>query len=159
VAEAHAWKTERGVPQIVYNADYWQELAQARLLNPPDDSNSISIYGAKPEKHRRLAEEITSQQLLERVQGETFALYNWTVPRGPNDLLDCLKGCLAQYVLYRGADYLEQPQTHKKGEKKEGNDREKENDTQNKEYQAKLDRLRELVQIKESRRRAGKSRG
>lgn len=159
IPEAHCWINQRRVPETVYNADYWQELAQARLLATPEDANSISLFGSKAEKHKRFADEITSQQLLERVEGNTFTLYNWTIPNGANDLLDCLKGALAQYTLVRGGNYLEQTKTTAKENItiKKGIVEPVENNS-NQDKIAKLKQLLELKKQKQVRRATNKRR-
>lgn len=80
---------------ISHNADVWRMRAQKAFLNEPGAPGSISLYGSKPDEHKKFAAQIVSEQLVEYVETPTEKFYKWSLSSGSwNDLLDALVGSL-----------------------------------------------------------------
>ena len=77
---------------IVHNADYWRIHAQRAFLLPAGAPGSLSLYGDTGGVHRKIAEHMCSETLVEFVRGDLYDHYTWHM-HGANDLLDCMVGC------------------------------------------------------------------
>lgn len=78
-------------PVLSINADLWRESMQRGFLVTPAAPSSISLYGNDHMSHIRLAKEIASERLEEKVVTTTATYYRWVVTVGvPNDLGDAM---------------------------------------------------------------------
>lgn len=90
------------------NADVSKEMVQAGFLAPPLTPGSLSLYGLDGYEHAEFAEEIVSEHLLEKFQGQRGSVYNWThTPGARNHYLDATGYAMAagaRYGFYGGVD-------------------------------------------------------
>jgi len=84
---------KRAVRHVVFDTNYWKSFAQARLATPMGDPGSLSLFGSKPERHRLLAEHLTSEHRV-RTEGRGRTVDEWKLRAGApdNHWLDCLVG-------------------------------------------------------------------
>lgn len=93
----HLATWERKGQVVVIDDDYWKELTQRSFLAAPGTPGSISLYQAEDprmsaKEHRRYADELCGERLVEHVRGQTTDFYKWAATPGTrNDLLDATK--------------------------------------------------------------------
>lgn len=81
---------------LVVHADYWREVMQRAFLAKYPVPGSCSLYGARAETHRALAEEATYEQLVEKRVDNGRQAWTWANDRpGHNHYADVLYGCFA----------------------------------------------------------------
>ncbi len=84
----------RTVRHVVFDTNYWKSFIQARLAVPMGDPGCLSLFGRQPERHRLLAEHLTSEYRV-RTEGRGRTVDEWKlrVDGLDNHWLDCLVGC------------------------------------------------------------------
>lgn len=90
---------------LAFNADYWREVAQRAWLASPGAPGGISLFDGT---HTEFAEQICSERLLEKLQGNYGPLWRWVrIPGAWNDWGDavtmCYVGAVWQGVGTQGA--------------------------------------------------------
>lgn len=84
---------KRATRHVIYDANWWKSFVHARLSTAIGDPGAVTLFGARPETHRALAEQLVSER---RVPLEAFGrrVDTWTLrrPGMDNHLLDCLVG-------------------------------------------------------------------
>jgi len=95
----HNWRMpnvrgKRAVRHVVYDTNYWKSFVHARLAVPMGQRGCLSLFGDNPERHRLLAEHLTSEYRV-RTEGRGRTVDEWKMrpERGDNHWFDCLVGC------------------------------------------------------------------
>jgi len=95
----HNWRVpnvhgRRQVRHVVYDTNFWKSFIYARLAVPMGDRGCLSLFGAKPERHRLFAEHLTAEYRV-RTQGRGRTVDEWKLRPSTteNHWLDCLVGC------------------------------------------------------------------
>lgn len=96
----HHWRVPatqgRAIRQVLMDVNYWKSFLHTRLGVAMGDKGCLSLYGDKPERHRMLADHLTSES-CDRQFSETYGRWVdvWKRKAGnpDNHLLDCLVGC------------------------------------------------------------------
>jgi hypothetical protein len=84
----------RAVRHIVFDTNYWKSFIQARLAVPMGDPGCLSLFGRQPERHRLLADHLTSEYRVKTAgRGRTVDEWKLRVDGLDNHWLDCLVGC------------------------------------------------------------------
>ncbi|MGD8453647.1 MAG: phage terminase large subunit family protein [Phycisphaerae bacterium] len=84
----------RAVRHVVFDTNYWKSFVQARLAVPMGDPGCLSLFGRQPERHRLLAEHLTSEYRVKTAgRGRTVDEWKLRVDGLDNHWLDCLVGC------------------------------------------------------------------
>jgi len=79
---------------LIHDVDYWRVHAQKSFLLPVGAPGSLSLYGDKPEEHKRFGNEMCAEILVEFLKGDIADSYNWHYKPGVyNDLCDSMVGC------------------------------------------------------------------
>ena len=94
---------------LVHDTDHWRMHVQKAFLLPVGAPGGLSLYGTEKEArvHKRFAEHICGEILVEFLKGDIADSYNWAMKPGEkNDLLDCAVGCAV------AASYLGASATH-----------------------------------------------
>ena len=83
----------RSVRHVTFDTNYWKSFVHSRLAVPMGDPGSLSLYGHKPERHRLIAEHLTSEYRV-RTEGRGRTVDEWKlrVAGIDNHWLDCLVG-------------------------------------------------------------------
>lgn len=84
----------RSLRHALYDTNFWKSFVSARLATAIGDRGSLSLFGAKPEQHRLLADHLTAEYRV-RTSGRGREVDEWKLrPERPdNHWLDCLVGC------------------------------------------------------------------
>jgi len=95
----HNWRIpnvrgKRAVRHVVYDTNYWKSFTQARLAVALGDRGCLSLYGDEADRHRLLAEHLTSEYRV-KTQGRGRTVDEWKhrPDKFDNHWLDCLVGC------------------------------------------------------------------
>ena len=84
----------RTVRHVVFDTNYWKSFVHARLAVPMGDPGCLSLFGRQPERHRLLAEHLTSEYRVKTEgRGRTVDEWKLRVDGLDNHWLDCLVGC------------------------------------------------------------------
>ncbi len=84
----------RTVRHVVFDTNYWKSFIHARLAVPMGDPGCLSLFGCQPERHRLLAEHLTSEYRVKTEgRGRTVDEWKLRVDGLDNHWLDCLVGC------------------------------------------------------------------
>ncbi|MGD9692375.1 MAG: terminase gpA endonuclease subunit [Phycisphaerales bacterium] len=84
---------KRAVRHVVFDTNYWKSFVHARLAVPMGDPGSMSLFGHKPEHHRLIAEQLTSEYRVKTEgRGRTVDEWKLRVDGLDNHWLDCLVG-------------------------------------------------------------------
>jgi len=86
-------KTSREARRVLFDSNYWKSFLHARLAVTMGDHGCLSLYGRNPNRHRMIAEHLTSE-FRTRMQGSSRVVDIWKLRPGQreNHLLDCLVG-------------------------------------------------------------------
>jgi len=95
IRSGNEWQINRwerlNSPVLIINADYYREAMQRGFLITPGSPSSISLYGNDHMAHIRLAKEISSERLSEKVITQTSTFYRWEQTPGiAHDLGDAM---------------------------------------------------------------------
>ncbi|MCB9492605.1 MAG: phage terminase large subunit family protein, partial [Dehalococcoidia bacterium] len=84
----------RAVRHVLFDANWWKSFVLGRFVTPLGDPGSLSLFGRRPERHRMLAEHLTSE-IRVRTEGRGRTVDEWRLkqPGLDNHWLDCLVGC------------------------------------------------------------------
>ncbi|MEW6199786.1 MAG: terminase gpA endonuclease subunit [Planctomycetota bacterium] len=84
----------RIVRHVVFDTNFWKSFIHARLAVPVGDPGCLSLFGRQPERHRLLAEHLTSEYRVKTEgRGRTVDEWKLRVDGLDNHWLDCLVGC------------------------------------------------------------------
>ena len=84
---------KRAVRHVVYDTNYWKSFVHARLAVPMGDAGCLSLFGRKPERHRLLAEHLTSEYRVKTEgRGRTVDEWKLRADGGDNHWFDGLVG-------------------------------------------------------------------
>jgi hypothetical protein len=86
--------SRRNVRHVVFDTNYWKSFIQSRLAVSMGDPGCLSLFGRQPERHRLLAEHLTSEYRV-RTEGRGRTVDEWRLRVGGTDnhWLDGLVGC------------------------------------------------------------------
>ncbi|PHR99591.1 MAG: hypothetical protein COA78_24800 [Blastopirellula sp.] len=103
----------RGVRHIFVHTKFWKTYFQARLSTPKNEVGSLSLYMAKPHRHRMLAEHLTAEKRRMEPDegGNPVAFYDLLIGRD-NHYLDGAVGCFVMASM-EGCELAEQGTTKK----------------------------------------------
>lgn len=95
---------------VIWDANWWKSFTASRLRVPLGGPAGITIYGAKGEDHRMLAEQLTSEYPV-ATESRGRKVDEWHLPpsKPDNHLWDCLVGS-AVAASMRGAKLADQEQ-------------------------------------------------
>ena len=83
----------RGVRHVVFDAGRRKSFLWRRLTTPVGDPGSLTLFNAKPSRHRLLSEHVTAERGTQ-VSGPWGEMTVWTlIPGRENEWLDILSGC------------------------------------------------------------------
>lgn len=86
---------EHSVRLALIDTNHWKSFLRARLAIPIGDSGCLSLWGKSEQRHRMLAEHLTSEYCV-RTEGRGRKVDEWKEQPGrDNHLLDCCVGCMA----------------------------------------------------------------
>jgi len=95
----HNWRVpnvhgRRQVRHVIYDTNYWKSFVHSRLAVPMGDRGCLSLFGAKPQRHRLFAEHLTAEYRVQ-TQGRGRTVDEWKLRPSAteNHWLDCLVGC------------------------------------------------------------------
>lgn len=84
---------KRAVRHVVFDTNYWKTFVHARLAVPMGDPGCLSLFGHKPDRHRLIAEHLTSEYRVKTEgRGRTVDEWKLRVDGLDNHWLDCLVG-------------------------------------------------------------------
>jgi hypothetical protein len=95
--------SRREVRHISFDSNFWKTFVHNRLTVALGDAGCLSLYGAKPDEHRLLADHLVAEYRV-KTEGRGRVVDEWQ-PRpngGDNHWLDCLAGC-AVAAAFEGA--------------------------------------------------------
>ena len=77
---------------LAANVDEWRERMQRAFLLPPMAPGAAANYGTDPARHKRLAQNVAAEKLVDILTGERgITSYVWSIqPGDANDLMDAL---------------------------------------------------------------------
>lgn len=80
--------------RVVFDTNLWKSFVQARLTTALGDPGALALYGRQPERHRLIAEHLTSEYSV-RTEGRGRTVDEWKLRAvgRDNHWLDCLVGC------------------------------------------------------------------
>ena len=80
---------------VAIDTNYWKTFVHARLATAAGDRGCLSLFGRKPEEHRRFAEHVADAETWTATEGRGRVLHEWRLkPAKPdNHWLDGLVGC------------------------------------------------------------------
>jgi hypothetical protein len=82
-----------GVRYCAYDTNFWKSHVASRLTTPTGDPGALTIYSGDEQRHRMLAEHLTSE-FRTRVQGRGRVVDEWRLRVGrDNHWLDGVVGC------------------------------------------------------------------
>jgi hypothetical protein len=89
-----AVQNRRQVRYLLFDANWWKTFVQKRLATAMGGRGCLSLFGDRPEKHRMLADHLTSETPIE-VEAKGRKVIEWKIGPGrpDNHFLDCLVGC------------------------------------------------------------------
>lgn len=80
------------VRPVRYDTNWWKSFVESRLREPLGGPTALTLYGSKPEDHRMLAEQLTSERAVP-TEGRGRKVDEWQLQPGrDNHLLDGLVG-------------------------------------------------------------------
>lgn len=81
----------RAVRHVRYDTNFWKSFVHARLSTLAGDPGSLSLYGSKPERHRMIADHLTSEYKV-TTQGRGRSVDEWKLraEASDNHWLDCV---------------------------------------------------------------------
>jgi hypothetical protein len=84
---------KRAVRHVIFDANSWKSFVHARLAVPMGDQGCVSLFGRAAEKHRLLADHLTSEYRV-KTQGRGRTVDEWKlrVDGIDNHWLDALVG-------------------------------------------------------------------
>jgi len=86
--------SRRSVRHAVFDTNYWKSFVYARLAVPMGDPGCLSLFGRAADKHRLLAEHLTSEYRVKTEgRGRTVDEWKLRVDGLDNHWFDCLVGC------------------------------------------------------------------
>ncbi len=86
--------SRRSVRHALFDTNYWKSFIHARLAVPMGDPSCLSLFGRAADKHRLLAEHLTSEYRVKTEgRGRTVDEWKLRVDGLDNHWLDCLVGC------------------------------------------------------------------
>jgi hypothetical protein len=86
-------RRRRVVRHVLYDTNWWKSFCQARLAVAIGDPGCLSLFGAKPERHRLFADHLTSEYRV-LTEGRGRKVEEWKLhPGRDNHWLDGLVGC------------------------------------------------------------------
>lgn len=84
---------EKQVPMLTGDTNYWKSFIRARLATPDNDAGSLTFFGEDTQRHRLIAEHLTSEYSV-KTEGRERIVYQWQrLPNRDNHWLDCIVGC------------------------------------------------------------------
>lgn len=78
---------------LLHNSDFWRETAQRSFLGEPGSPGGCTLYAGGARMHRRFAEHICAEQLLNKYTTDMGVRWEWTANPANHDFLDNLTGC------------------------------------------------------------------
>lgn len=86
-------ENKRQARRLIYDTNWWKSFIHARLSVAMGDRGGISLFGDKPDTHRMLADQLTSEFRV-RTVGRGRQIDEWKMRPGhpDNHLLDCFVG-------------------------------------------------------------------
>ena len=86
-------ENKRQARKVLFDSNWWKSFIHARLSVAMGDRGGISLFGDKPDTHRMLADQLTSEFRV-RTEGRGRQVDEWKMRPGrpDNHLLDCLVG-------------------------------------------------------------------
>jgi len=75
---------------MAFCADYWREVSQRAWLASPNAPGSLSLFEGR---HVELAEHVTRERLIEKLQGQFGPVWRWRTAPGWHDYGDALTMC------------------------------------------------------------------
>lgn len=96
-----------------WDTNFWKSFFTARLATSMGDPGALTLYGKKPDVHRMLSEQLTSEKRIE-TEGRGRKCDEWKLKKigMDNHLFDCGVGC-AVAASIKGAAIKEQLQVKK----------------------------------------------
>lgn len=90
---------KRAIKHVVYDSNSMKSFLAARLRTAIGDKGAIAVWGDKPDRHRMLAEHLTSEVPI-KTEARGRSVDEWRlIPGRENHLLDCLVGaCVAASI-------------------------------------------------------------
>jgi hypothetical protein len=95
----HNWRIpsvvgKRTVRHVLYDTNFWKSFVHARLGVAMGDQGCLSLWGQQPERHRLLADHLTSEHRI-RTQGRGRVVDEWKLrpERSDNHWFDGVVGC------------------------------------------------------------------
>lgn len=84
----------RPVRHELFDTNYWKSFVHARLAVPMGDPGCLSLFGRSAERHRLLAEHLTSEYRV-KTEGRGRTVDEWKLRADglDNHWFDCLVGC------------------------------------------------------------------
>lgn len=83
----------RTVRHVVFDTNYWKSFVHSRLAVPMGDPGCLSLFGRSAERHRLIAEHLTSEYRVKTEgRGRTVDEWKLRVDGLDNHWLDCLVG-------------------------------------------------------------------
>ena len=81
----------RAVRHVRYDTNFWKSFVHARLATMTGDAGSLSLFGHRPERHRMIADHLTSEYRV-TTQGRGRSVDEWKLraEASDNHWLDCL---------------------------------------------------------------------
>ena len=85
---------KRAVRHVVFDTNWWKSFVHARLAVAMGDRGCLSLFGARAETHRLIAEHITAEYFV-KTEGRGRTVDEWKLrpEQSDNHWLDCLVGC------------------------------------------------------------------
>jgi len=82
--------------RVLVDVFHWKTFIFRRLAVPIGDAGALSLFEAKPSRHRMVAEQVTAEHPV-KTEGQGQIVYEWkTLPGRPdNHFLDCFVGAAA----------------------------------------------------------------
>ena len=94
----HNWRVpsvvgQRAVTHVLFDANFWKSFVHTRFSVGLGGSGSLSLWGAKPEIHRMIAEHCTAEfKVKTEGRGRTVDEWKLRPGRSDNHFFDCLVG-------------------------------------------------------------------
>jgi hypothetical protein len=90
-----AVRGKREVRQVEFDTNYWKSFLQARLATAAGDRGALSLFAARPDQHRMLADHVTAEYpVTVGAKSTAREIQEWKARLGrDNHWLDCLVGC------------------------------------------------------------------
>jgi hypothetical protein len=89
-----AVQNRRQVRYVLFDSNFWKTFVHKRLATGMGGRGCLSLFGGNPQKHRLIADHLTSETPIE-VEAKGRKVVEWKLKPGrpDNHFLDCLVGC------------------------------------------------------------------